>query len=202
MFMFKILFLLILLSSQAIVFGFNTVPEFTAVLDSKKKTVHIKWEHNSAQIKAYTVQRSTDNKTWQDIALQRSIENSIPRIFYFEDKSPAEGQNYYRLKSTSTANEIEYSKSIIVITGSANKGWVMYPVPVKDFLTLEYRGAEPIKGVINIFVQQSSGRIIHRLRSSSLNKSITIPVHNLGKGFYDIRIMVQGELVWNQRFVK
>ena len=28
------------------------------------------------------------------------------------------------------------------------------------------------------------------------------PVHNLGKGFYDIRVIIQGVLVWNQRFVK
>lgn len=200
--MFKILFLLTLLSIQSVIFGLDLVPGLTAVFNTKKRTVEIKWEHNSPNIKNYTVQRSSDNKTWQDIAFQGSIENSIPRIFYFEDKNPADGQNYYRLKSATTTNQIEYSKPIIVITGSAKKGWVMYPVPVKDFLTVEYRGTEPIKGVINIFVQQSSGRIIHRLRSSSLNKSITIPVYNLGKGLYDIRIMIQGELVWNQRFVK
>ena len=78
----------------------------------------------------------------------------------------------------------------------------MYPVPVKDVLTLEYRGIESIKGVINVFIQQPSGRIVYRLRSSSLNKKITIPVDNLGRGIYDIRIIVQGEIVWNQRFVK
>lgn len=199
--MFKILSLFFLLSIQLVVFGF-TVPAFTAVFDSKKKTVQIKWEHSSSQVKAYSIQRSGDNKTWQDIAVQGSIENAVPRIFYFEDKTPAQGDNYYRLKSTSAANGLEYSNSILVIIGSVNKGWIMYPVPAKDFLTLEYKGTEPIKGVINVFIQQSSGRIIHRLRSSSLNKAIIIPVHNLGKGIYEIRVIVQGELVWNQRFVK
>ncbi len=199
--MFKILSLVFLLSSHSIVFGF-TVPAFTAVFDSKKKTVQIKWEHSSSVIKAYSIQRSADNNTWQDIAVQGTIENTVPRIFYFEDKSPSEGENYYRLRSTSATNQLVYSNSILIITGSSNKGWIMYPVPANDFLTLEYRGAEPLKGVINVFIQQSSGRIIHRLRSSSLIRTITIPVHNLGKGFYDIRVIVQGELVWKQRFVK
>lgn len=200
--MFKILSLLTLLSVHSVIFGLDTVPDFTAVFDSKKKIVTIKWQHKAPNIRSYTLQRSGDNKIWKDIAMKQSIDSPIPLIFFIEDKSPAEGQNYYRLKSVYAEKEIKYSTAITVNTGSANMGWVMYPVPAQDFLTLEYRGAEPIKGVINIFVQQSSGRIIYRLRSSSLNKFITIPVYNLGKGFYDIRIMVQGELVWAQRFVK
>jgi len=200
--MFKILSLLTLLCVSSVIYGLDIVPDFTAVFDSRKKVVAIKWQHNVSHIKTYTIQRSADNKTWKDIAMQQPVENSIPRIFYFEDNNAAEGENYYRIKSTSFASQFEYSKTVMVIKGAANKGWVMYPVPAKDFLTLEYRGAVPIKGVINIFVQQSSGRIISRLRSSSLNKTITIPVNNLGKGFYDIRIIVQGELVWAQRFVK
>jgi hypothetical protein len=98
--------------------------------------------------------------------------------------------------------ETAYSVSVMVITASKPGGWVMYPVPVKDVLTLEYRGAEKIKGVINVFIQQSSGRILTRLRNSSLNKVIQIPVSNLGRGIYDVRIIVEGDIVWNQRFIK
>ena len=96
---------------------------------------------------------------------------------------------------------MEYSAAVMIIIPAANN-WVMYPVPVTDQLTLEYRGTEPVKGVINIFIQRNTGAIITRLRSSSLNKIITIPVSNLGKGIYDVRIIVGGEIVWNQRFIK
>ncbi len=200
--MFKLYSFLLLSGISIHVSGLNTVPEFTAVFDSKKRSVEIKWEHSAAGIKTYTIQCSADNKTWKDIAVQGIKPDQGSRIFYFEDKKPGEGENYYRLTSSSDLHEIEYSRSVMVIIPVPGKGWIMYPVPVKDFLTLEYRGAEPLKGVINVFVQQSSGRIIYRLRSSSLNRSITIPVHNLGKGIYDVRIIIEDELVWNQRFVK
>ena len=121
--------------------------------------------------------------------------------FAFEDKKPSAGKNYYRLKFIAVDDKVEYSAAIMVIIPAANN-WVMYPVPVTDMLTLDYRGEERIKGVINIFIQRNTGAIITRLRSSSLNKVFKIPVGNLGKGIYDVRIIVGGEVVWNQRFVK
>lgn len=200
--MIKTFLIVVLLTFQYHCFSASTAPEFTAVFDSKKNVVLIKWQHKQADIKTYAIQRSMDNTTWFDIALQNVNPNSAPNSFYFEDKKPSVGENYYRLKCISSNGKTEYSLSIMVITGSLLSSWVMYPVPVKDLLTLEYRGSESIKGVINVFIQQSSGRIITRLRNSSLNKIIKIPVDNLGKGIYDIRIIVQGEIVWNQRFIK
>ena len=90
----------------------------------------------------------------------------------------------------------------MLITASGGYNWVMYPVPVKDMLTLQYKGSETIKGVITVLIQNSSGNIITRTRSASLTKVIRIPVNNLGSGIYDVRIVVENEIIWNQRFVK
>ena len=90
----------------------------------------------------------------------------------------------------------------MIVTGAVGSNWVIYPVPVGDILTLQYKGYEKIKGVVNVFIQNIAGRVITRLRSASLNTIIRIPVSNLGKGVYDIRIVVEDEVVWNQRFVK
>jgi hypothetical protein len=177
-------------------------PEFTAVFDAGKNAVLIKWQHKPADIKTYIIQRSQDNSSWADIALQGILQNAETRSFYFEDKHPPAGENYYRLKCISNNGEIEYSLPVMIIIASPKASWIMYPVPVTDLLTLDYRGAEPIKGVINIFIFQSSGRVLTKLRCSSLNKVIQIPVSNLGKGIYDIRIIIEGDIVWNQRFIK
>jgi hypothetical protein len=182
--------------------SFSIQPEFTAVYNSRKKAVIVRWQHQEAGIQTYIAQRSADNKTWIDIALQQVDGNTKTRSFYFEDKKPAVGENHYRLKCIYPDGRSTYSLNVMVIIGSMLNSWVIYPVPVGDLLTLEYRGTESIKGVLNIFIQQSSGRIITRLRYSSLNTLIRIPVDNLGKGMYDIRIIVQGEIIWNQRFIK
>jgi hypothetical protein len=80
--------------------------------------------------------------------------------------------------------------------------WLMYPVPAGDVLNLRYQGVEPIRGVINVLIRHINGRIFHKLRFASTTRQIQIPVNNLGAGIYEIKIMVNDEIIWNQRFVK
>ena len=196
--MFKILFTISLLNSLAT----YTVPEFTAVFNSKTNAVLISWKHTSPETGTYLVQTSADNKSWADIDLQAVTVDLQDKQFSFTDKKPFAGKNYYRLKFIAVNNEVKFSNGVMVIIPGAANTWVMYPVPVTNIINLDYRGTAPVKGVINIFIQRNTGTIITRLRSSSLNKSFKIPVGNLGKGIYDLRIIVGGEVIWNQRFVK
>jgi len=200
--MLKTITVMVLLGMQFPDFHHHSPGEFSAVYDNRRQTVKIKWQDNTPGIKAFIIQRSADNSTWADIALRRTNENTGNKTYFFEDSKPAPGQNYYRLKSFTSDDRIIYSKGIMIITGSPGYAWVMYPVPVKDVLTLQYRGSEIIKGVINILIQNSSGNIITRVRSASLTKIIRIPVNNLGSGMYDVRIIVENEIIWNQRFIK
>lgn len=200
--MFKILLTVVLMYVYYSSFSQYATFPFNAVYDNNKSSVNIRWRHSSINIKTYSIQRSVDNKAWADIALQGINTGTGNKEFYFEDKNARGGENYYRMKWISVDGRVAYSQSILVIIPAASGNWIMYPVPVKDLLTLQYNGTEKIKGVISIFIQQATGRIITRFRSSSLSKTIQIPVDNLGRGIYDIRIVIQGEVVWNQRFVK
>lgn len=180
----------------------NADIEFTAVYDSRKHIVKMNWQSRLSNIKAFIIQRSSDNNAWADIALRQVNSNTANKAYYFEDNKPVAGDNYYRLKYITGDNKIEYSPAVMLIKASAGYNWVMYPVPVKDILTLQYKGSETIKGVITVLIQNSSGNIITRTRSASLTKIIRIPVSNLGSGIYDVRIVVENEIIWNQRFVK
>ncbi len=161
----------------------------------------IKWQQKLPGIKTFIIQRSADNSKWADIALQATVNFNPNKTYQYLDYKPAAGENYYRLKCITDKGQTEYSASIIVVTGN-NNNWVMYPVPVKDVLTLQYKGREKITGVVNVFIQSMSGQMLKRIRSASLNTIIQIPVDNLGKGIYDIRIVIENEIVWNQRFIK
>ncbi len=200
--MFKTLLVIGLVFNQMNSFGVSLLPEFSAVYNSRKKAVVIKWQHASSDIKTYTLQHSSGNKTWTDIALQEVDPVIANRSFYFEDKKFVTGENYYRLKCMYADGKTVYSLQVIVMITSATKSWIIYPVPVTDLLTLEYRGSEPIRGVINIIIQQPSGRVFTKKRYGSLSRQIKIPVDHLPKGIYDIRILVQEEVIWDQRFVK
>lgn len=177
-------------------------PGITVVYDPKKKAVNIQWQQKQAGVKSFVIQRSADNSDWTDIAFQGTVNFDGPKIYQYLDYKPSAGQNYYRLKCITDKGQTEYSASIMVITGAAQTNWVMYPVPVRDVLTLQYKGIEKITGVVNVFIHNINGRIITRVRSASLNTIIRIPVDNLGSGVYDVRIIIEDEVVWNQRFIK
>lgn len=181
--------------------GFADTPAITAVYDTKNKTVNIKWQQKTSGIKNFAVQRSTDNVNWTDIALMENAQFSPGKIWMYNDVNPGDGENYYRLRCTSSSGKTTFSPTVMVITGR-NHNWIMYPVPVGDVLTLQYKGAEKITGVINVQIQSINGTILNRLRCASNTTIIRIPVNNLGRGIYDIRIMIADEIVWNQRFVK
>jgi hypothetical protein len=200
--MFKMLHVFGLVFLQINSFGISLLPQFSAVYNSRKKAVVIKWQHTSADVKIYVLQQSSGNKAWADIALQEINPATTNRSLYFEDKNFAAGENLYRLKCMYADGKTGYSMQVVVMIASTTNSWVIYPVPVINLLTLQYRGSEPIRGVINVIIQQPTGRIFAKKRYASLSRQIQIPVEYLPKGIYDIRIVVQDEVIWDQRFVK
>ena len=190
------------IAASLYLFAAKITPGITAVYDAKKKAVNIQWQQKQAGIKSFVIQRSVDNSTWADIAFQGTVNFEAAKTYQFMDYKIAAGENYYRLKCVNEQGQTEYSPSVMVITGASENSWIMYPVPVRDVLTLQYKGAQKLMGVVNVFIHNITGRIITRVRSSSVNTVIRIPVDNLGSGVYDVRIIIEDEVVWNQRFVK
>jgi hypothetical protein len=195
----KPLQLLLLLCTQLFSVARAQPSEFSAIYEANKHTVKIRCEPAGGTT-AFVIQRSTDNRGWQDIALQQ-IGTRTTLSFTWYDKNPSAGENYYRIKYSGDTTASGFSKTVMVIANK-EKNWVMFPVPVKDVLNLQYRGLARITGVIGVFIQSESGRILHRLRCASNNSLIQVPVSNLGRGIYDVRIVIENEIVWNQRFVK
>jgi hypothetical protein len=179
-----------------------TEPALTAVFDSRKNNVSIKWQHTDETVVQYVVQRSADNFSWSDIHKENAGDIKKNKMVKFTDPTPATGKGYYRLKVYHSPTQFDYTKSIMIIIGNPGNNWLMYPVPVKTMLNLQYNGSELIPGVISVFIQTMKGQVITRLRLASTTRLIQIPVDNLGKGVYDIRIVIQNAVVWNQRFVK
>ena len=173
-----------------------------AVYDGRNKQVKLSWDQIEKGAREFILQRSTDQFNWDDLAIQNLPENSQVKLCLYYDRQPLMGRSYYRLKIKVNKSIPYYSATTLLeIDPSINK-WVIYPVPVRDILTLQYKGSEPIKGVINVFISGATGTIFTRLRCASCTSTIQIPVDNLGKGIYDIRIVILDKVVWDQRFIK
>ena len=181
----------------------NASPSLTAVYEDNRQLVKLKWNHNDISITTYILQRSSDNYSWVDlfkIPITLPEENTFKT---YKDQKPLPGKNFYRIKAILNNGNSSYSQSITVIIGKPGNNWIMYPVPVRDILNVEYNGNNLISGVIGITIQNMVTRqIFHKLRMASTNRLIQIPVSNLGRGLYLINISIGNEVVWHQQFSK
>lgn len=170
----------------------------SAYYDQSKKVVKLKWQPDLSLHQAFIVQRSKNNQQWDDIGKVSAIRT----IESYTDQKPDVAANHYRLKVINRNGSFYFTTAILVIIGNSANSWVMYPVPVGSTLNLKYTGSEMITGALTVTIQNSSGQNLCRLRTSTTNRTIQVPVHNLGRGFYDVKIFVGNRLVWSQRFVK
>lgn len=198
----KSMLIIVMISIQLHCFGSDISPNLTAEYSTRKKMVILKWQNANGQVSAFLLQRSDDNHNWKTIYSLEATDFTNKKVEKYADQNPSPAKNYYRLKMILLTNEIEYTRSIMVIIGSPVTNWILFPVPVRDVLNLQYNGSNAIQGVVGIFIQNSSGYVLIRKRFSSLNRNIQIPVDNLGRGAYDIRIVINDEIIWNQRFIK
>jgi len=177
-------------------------PGLTAVYEHQRQIVKLKWNHNDKRVLFYTLQKSANNTSWFDVQRIPINKPQQYKFINYIDEKPGDGKNYYRLQAMLQDGSKTATPSIMVILGKPGNSWLMYPVPVKDILNLQYNGNALIPGVIAVIIQNGGGRVFHQLRFASSTRLIRIPVSNLGKGIYDVRIIIANNVVWNQRFVK
>ena len=199
----KILYTFILMLIVTAATFAQSNPALTAVFEKEKGSIKLRWQHTDETITSYIIQRSGDNITFSDICTKTTADLSTGEFLKCSDDKISREKNYYRLKIFRGNPRYEATIPVMVIPGNTGNGWIMYPVPVTDVLNLQYSGCGPIEGVITVVITGfTSGTEFTRLRLASTTRNIRIPVNNIGRGTYDIRVYIGNEVVWNQRFVK
>jgi len=107
-----------------------------------------------------------------------------------------------RIKAVIDDYNFTFSKPIFVKGKPSLFEWDVDDSSTNDKLVLQYEGKGKIKGVINVMMQSQGGQVYFRARLASNARTIEIPIANLGKGKYDVRLTVEGEIIWRQRFKK
>ena len=107
--------------------------------------------------------------------------------YAFTDNLPLNGINYYRIKQVDKDGTYQYSSVQKVSMADVVKHWNLYPNPAKNNTTLfalnSYDKAE-------ITVSDLNGKIVYRTTLNNIvaNQQISIPVQQLSKGIYVIKI--------------
>ncbi|MEP6675705.1 MAG: T9SS type A sorting domain-containing protein [Ferruginibacter sp.] len=173
-----------------------------ASYDPAHDRVDMNWVKDDKAIRQFIIQRSTDQSDWSDIAYQNVTDYNSKQTFQYFDTKPRRGKNFYRLKIINN-NEAQFYSAVASITAEAfTYDWIIYPVPVGEVFSIQYKGTAPIRGVANVQIINMEGKVMTSLRFASTTTTMQIRTNNLFKGVYVLRIIVENEIIWNKQFVK
>ena len=149
--------------------------------------VDIKWQtKNEVNTRSFQIERSSNGTTFNPIGLL-SASGSLRGTYdyFFRDKHPLNGTNYYRLKIIDADGEFVFSK--VVAVRMDNEGTLqIFPNPATNTLFMQARG---MNGKATIQITDVSGRklIEEKIMLTNLT-SHTVNIKELPKGMYYLLI--------------
>lgn len=106
-----------------------TMVDFAA--DALQGRVHVHWATESeTSCKSFTVERSRDGKTFEEVTEVEAAGNSSGRLEYGTfDESPYEGRSFYRIRQNDFDGNTSYSEIKEVDLGKGMFDFIAYPNP-------------------------------------------------------------------------
>jgi hypothetical protein len=166
---------------------------------SNQCDVVVKWasgvEHDLA---SYQLQHSTDGSQYSTIAILSPTGSNSS--YSYVDKSPAQGNNQYRLKMAD--NDGKYQSSAIQqvkidCAGSNAFSINVYPNPTSNLLTVEGMGANASS---TLRVMNIHGQLVQELNTT--NNKATLDISQLPSANYVLQVVQGNEIKINVKVVK
>ncbi|MEO9003636.1 MAG: T9SS type A sorting domain-containing protein, partial [Ginsengibacter sp.] len=170
----------------------NPVPLFFLSVNAWKynNDIIVEWKvENEDDILQYEAERSTNGLHFNTIAML-PVQNSSQMIYNCTDLNPADGPNYYRIKSVAKGGKIVYSKVVKTYNKNLNPVISIYPNPVEhDMIRLYF--SKMAKGNYSMKLYNSTGQRIlsDEMNCKGENDHHFIPLNkNTPPGVYHLEI--------------
>jgi len=176
--------------------------KFTGAPINQHTQVQLNWTTlNEQNYTHFTVQRSIDNgSTFGDIG---GFPSSQLGNYGLLDKSPAIGQNIYRLMQQDIDGNITFSNAVTInIIDRSNHAVSIYPNPARTIINLTINTPAAASGNYRVIVSNSLGMVV---RSASLTQpNWATSLSNLLTGTYVVQVLntLDNSLVGQAKFVK
>jgi hypothetical protein len=172
------------------------------VAQKKEQQVQLSWRvSNEENLRGYYVERSSDGVSYTQLGFVAPKPAAAFNDYAFTDVSPLDNINYYRIRQEDIDGRS--ANSVIRTIRMQEGGFVvsLYPVPVKNMLTLKLNTSN--NGPASIRITDMLGRIVlqRRVLLNAGNNIQQIPVHGFVNGMYFIDITGAGHQ-WTGKFVK
>ena len=146
----------------------------------------------------FDVEKSTDGISFVSIGKVRGIPP-----YYFIDKNPAEGNNFYRLRQVDKDSKYDFSNTIKVAYRKKDLSLSIYPNPVKDVLNIELN--RNVHSKIMVTVTDITGRtyLSKEYTMTGQSNTIKLDVANWSRQQYIVKVMNEnGETMAIEKFIK
>lgn len=170
---------------------------FTAV--PAHGNVVLNWSASEVNFSHYAVQRSTDGKNYEDIA----IEFANARNYVYNDAgiSSATGMVFYRLRMIDKTGEFIFSDiKAVKLVQEKTLSLSAYPNPVIDQVRISLPSAWQGK-LVRIQLYSSNGMAVQTIQTDNASPVQIMPMSKLPKGVYMIMAYCNGETA-EQRIIK
>ncbi len=152
----------------------------------KNKAVELSWQvAQEIRIKDYIIQKSFDGNQFEDIGSVAAQNTPLSKNYIFEDKSPKQGLNYYRLKINEFDGTYQYSKTESVNRNTKNN-MVIVPNPTTGIVRIQ--SFEPFD---NVRIYDITGRLMHHFVNNTSNQ---FDVSDLPQGVYQVAVTSNGAI--------
>jgi len=169
------------LYSDTITISGLPIKDITLSAKETNERVLLQWQTiGEVNTASFTIQRSTDGKTFSDIATKEAV-GSGDNGYSFSPPAPLKGVTYYRIKVVDKDGVISYSNvASVQFTVNSNQ-LTVYPNPAKSSVTI--RG----NNITSVHVLDNMGRVIEVFSLHDATNP-TLSVSSLAAGVYHLRI--------------
>lgn len=171
--------------------------EFNAVI--RDNSVKLAWSTASEKDNmGYDLERSADGNNWSAIGFIPGKGTSNHRMdYFFEDKKPITGVNYYRLKQMDNNGKFEYSPIVVADTHKGDQPFDVFPNPSKSgLITVKITCQE--EGDANLEVYDQTGIRVFYKNIQLQEGTIVFPLSfsSFPQGAYSVRVkMPDGQVL-------
>jgi hypothetical protein len=170
---------------------------FTSVKASQDGlNIDVIWKvDNEVNMKQYVVEKSASGNTFSTLTTKPAVANNGGSAEYSTtDLHPAQGYNYYRIKSVDINGKISYSQVVKVQIGSALSKISIYPNPIQNNILKLRLINEPAGSYkIRILNQLGQAVLVKQILHNSGTAVEIIPLNNrLAHGVYQVEITKPG----------
>ncbi len=162
-----------------------TLTEFNANRTDDK--INLAWKTASERNNHFfEIERSSNSVSWKKIAtVQGSGNSDLANRYQFQDNTPANGANYYRLKQVDFDGKFSYSKIALATFEQTTTSIRAFPNPFNDKMSIALNGEQ---GIVQIFDVQ--GKLLLQKETTG-GELLDCSTETFAKGVYFVTIRTE-----------